>query len=349
MSTPVKIGITAPVPGVSPLELVELTRRYERGGFDSVWFPDHVVFMAPRETPEVWSVITAAAVKTRSIAMGAVGDAHRQHPAVFAHRLATIDRLSGGRVFACVGYGEKMNLDPYGISWDRPLRRVEESVKIMRALWKGGPVTFKGEIYKLRRAELRIKPVSEKGVPIYIAATAPRALRLAGRLGDGWVTNSMPPHLFRKKYDTVREGARRRPKSLGPLERAIYVFLSVAKTEDDAYSTLEPIKHALIWPELLEEGGYGIRIAPKYRGLQYTKIMPNDRRMLEKFKELGQRYYSRDVVMDFVIAGTKKQVLDRMEQYVEAGVDHFILRDFSPDRTYSHRVLSRDVIPHFRS
>jgi alkanesulfonate monooxygenase SsuD/methylene tetrahydromethanopterin reductase-like flavin-dependent oxidoreductase (luciferase family) len=43
--------------------------------------------------------------------MGTV-DAHRMHPAVFAHRLATVDRISNGRIFVCVGYGEKMNSIP---------------------------------------------------------------------------------------------------------------------------------------------------------------------------------------------------------------------------------------------
>ncbi len=349
MAREVRFGIAAPVPGESPHGLIEHVRRFERGGFDTVWFPDHVLFMARAITPEAWSIITAVALRTKVIGMGTIGDPHRMHPAIFAQRLATVDHLAGeGRIFVCVGYGEKMNLEPYGIEWSRPLKRVEEAVMIMRSLWKGERVNFEGEIFRLRDAELRITPASQGGIPIYIAATAPRALRLAGQYGDGWVTNAMPAGVFRNKLRLVREGQRKRSRRLGRLEKAIYIFLSIGRDEDEAYSSLEPIKHALIWPELLEEAGYDIEIEERYRGLQYTKIMPNDPEMLKRFREMGKKYYSREILLDFVIAGSKRQVIERMEQYIRAGVDHFILRDFSPDRKRSYRALTKEIIPYFR-
>ena len=348
MSKTIKFGITAPVPGESVEGLIEFTKTAESAGFDTVWFPDHMVFMAKRITPEVWSVVTAAAMKTEKIKMGTVGDAHRMHPAVFAHRLATVDRISSGRVFVCVGYGEKMNLDPYGIAWDKPLTRVEESIKIMRALWSGESVNFDGEIFKLKEAELRIEPVNDKRVPIYVAATGPRALRLAGRCGDGWVTNAMPPRLFAKKALAVGEGAREREDGSAGPEKTLYVFTSIAGDKDEAYKSLEPIKHALIWPELLTQAGYDINIDDEYRGLEYTKIMPNDTEMLRKFREMGDKYYSREIVFDFVAAGSKRDVIGRLEEYADAGVEHFILRDFSPDRETSMNILSGEIIPYFR-
>ncbi len=96
MGKKIKFGITAPVPGESVEGLIKFAADAENAGFDTVWFPDHVVFMAKRLTPEVWSVITAASMKTSSVIMGTVGDSHRMHPAVFAHRLATVDHVSNG-------------------------------------------------------------------------------------------------------------------------------------------------------------------------------------------------------------------------------------------------------------
>lgn len=348
MSGKVKFGITGPVPGESVESLINYTTLYEKDGFDTVWFPDHVVFMAKTITPEVWSIITAASLKTKKIEMGTIGDAHRIHPAIFAHRLATVDHISGGRIFVCVGYGEKMNLDPYGIKWNKPLKRVEESVKIMRALWRGEPVDFNGELYQLSQAELRIKPTRESGIPIYIAATAPRALRVAGEYGDGWVTNAMPPRLFTGKSKAVEEGARAGGRTLDQIEKCIYIFISVAGNQGEAYKTLEPVKHALIWPELLSEAGYDIEMDDEYKGLQYTKIMPNDTEMLRKFREMGAKYYSREILLDFVIAGSKQDIIRRLEEYIEAGVNHFIFRDFSPDRKKSRRILAKEIMPRFR-
>lgn len=348
MGKKIKFGITAPVPGESVEGLINFTVSAEKAGFDTVWFPDHVVFMAKRLTPEVWSVITAAAVSTGEIRMGTIGDAHRMHPAVFAHRLATVDHISNGRIFVCVGYGEKMNLDPYGIRWDKPLTRVVESINIMRALWSGESVSFEGEIYRLEDAELRIEPLNDKRIPIYVAATGPRALKIAGRYGDGWVTNAMPAGLFAEKAKAVNDGASERDRSLGDVEKTLFIFTSVARDQDEAYKTLEPIKHALIWPELLSQAGYDIEIDEEYKGLQYTKIMPNDADMLRKFREMGEKYYSREILLDFVIAGSKEDVIKRMEEYVHAGVDHFILRDFSPDREKSVEILSKEILPYFR-
>jgi len=107
MSNKVKFGIAAPVPGESVQALIDFSKKAEEGGFDTVWFPDHVVFMAKKLTPEVWSVITAASTQTDSIHFGSVGDAHRMHPAIFAQRLATVDHISNGRSFVCIGYGER--------------------------------------------------------------------------------------------------------------------------------------------------------------------------------------------------------------------------------------------------
>lgn len=345
MDNQVKFGISAPVPGESVEGLIKFVSSAESSGFDTVWFPDHMVFMANRMTPEVWSVITAASVNTNSIHMGTIGDAHRLHPAVMAQRLATIDHISRGRAFVCLGYGEKMNLDPYGIKWNKPLKRVAESVQVMRSLWSGESVNFDGEFYQLSDAGLQITP--EYGIPIYIAATGPKALRTAGQYGDGWVTNAMPARVFAQKSLAVDEGAANRDSRLGPIEKTLFIFVSLAGDVDEAYSSIEPIKHALVWPELLYESGYDIEIEDQYKGLAYTKIMPNDTEMLKKFKEMGEKYYTRELMLDFVIAGSKEDVIKRLESYVEAGVDHFILRDFSPDRAHSFKVLSEEVIPHF--
>jgi alkanesulfonate monooxygenase SsuD/methylene tetrahydromethanopterin reductase-like flavin-dependent oxidoreductase (luciferase family) len=190
--------------------------------------------------------------------------------------------------------------------------------------------------------------VNDKRVPIYVAATGPRALRIAGKYGDGWVTNAMPPRLFAEKARAVGEGAREREDGSAGPEKTLYIFTSIAGNKDEAYKSLEPIKHALIWPELLAQAGYDIKIDDEYKGLEYTKIMPNDTGMLKRFKEMGDKYYSREIVFDFVAAGSVRDVIGRLEEYAGTGVDHFIVRDFSPDREASMEILSGEIIPYFR-
>ncbi len=347
MDEKISFGLTAPLPGKPVTELVDFAVSCEAAGFDAVWYPDHILFMAKKLTPEVWSVITAAAVKTGRIRLGAIGDPHRSHPAMFAHRLATIDNLSGGRAFSCLGYGEKMNLDYYGINWNRPLARLRESVPLMRRLWAGEAVTFKGEFFSLSEAEVRVSPVNGE-VPVYIAATGPKALGVAGTLGNGWVTNAMPTWVFSSKLGEVEKAMGENSVAPENFEKCIYIFVSIARDKDTAYETLDRIKHAIIWPDVIEEAGYDLKIDPKYKGLSYTSIMPNDPDMLTRFRQMGETYYTREILSDFVIYGTAGDAIKRFEEYIEAGVTHFIIRDFSPDLEYSFNTLAGEVISHFK-
>ena len=342
-----KFGIVAPLPGVPVKELINFAKKCEEAGLDSVWYPDHILFMAKKLTPEVWSVITGAAVITDNIYLGAIGDPHRMHPATMAHRLATVDHISDGRVFSCLGYGEKMNLDYYGIKWNKSLSRLKESVEVMRKLWSGEVVDYSGEFYNFENAELRINPIN-RNVPIFIAATGPNSLRVAGEIGDGWVTNAMPTWVYKDKSGLVIEGLKSNKLNSERFEKAIYIFLSIAPDAEEAYKTLDNIKHAIIWPDVIEEAGYKLDIAEEYKGLSYTKIMPNDSEMLGKFREMGQKYYTREILSDFIIYGTAEDIKKRLQEYIDSGVNHFILRDFSPDLEYSFSVLSGEIIPSFR-
>ena len=342
----IKFGIAAPVPGVSVKDLIKFTVNTEKLGFHSIWYP--VLFMAQKICPEVWSVITAAASETKKIQMGTISDPHRLHPAILAQRLATVDHISNSRIFITLGYGEKMNLEPYGIAWNKPLARVKESVHIMRSLWTGKRISYKGKFYSLKDAEIRITPLNGD-IPIYVAASGPKALKNAAKLGNGWLTISMPPSLFQEQSITVKNVFKKNRSGRKSIEKCIYLFTSIAANKDEAYKTLEPVKHALIWPELLEKTGYDVKIARKYSGLKYTKIMPNSPKMLGKFREMGEKYYSREIVMDFAIAGSVNDVIKRIEEYIKAGVDHFVFRDFSPDRNMSLKALSRKIMPYFRN
>jgi len=342
-----KFGIVAPLPGVSVKELISFAKKSEDAGLDSVWYPDHIMFMANKLTPEVWSVITGAAVVTDKIHLGAIGDPHRMHPATMAHRLATVDHVSDGRVFSCLGYGEKMNLDNYGIEWNKALSRLKESIETMRGLWTGEQFTHNGQYFKLQNAELRISPVNGS-VPFFIAATGPNALKMAGNIGNGWVTNAMPTWVYEKKSVAVNEGLKTSEIKNERFERAMYVFLSIAKNKDDAYQTLDNIKHAIIWPDVIEEAGYELDIDDEYKGLSYTSIMPNDSQMMTRFREMGQKYYTREILSDFVVYGTAEDVKKRLQEYIDSGVNHFILRDFSPDLDYSFDVLTKDIIGSFK-
>lgn len=347
MERRVKFGMVAPI-GELPQNLVEFIKRCEEGGFDSFWAGDHMVFVTKATAPEIWSVITAASLQTERIRMGAISDPHRIHPAVLAQRLATVDQLSNGRVMLGLGAGESMNLDLYGIQWNRPLSRMVEAIRVIRTLWESEePVDYQGQFFSLNKGFIGIKPIQEGGVPIYMASNRPRSRHFAGQLGDGWIPVAMPAPTYAKLLKDVEEGALEAGRSLDQIDKAIYIYTSIAEDVDTAYKAVEPIKHALIWWDLVEEAGYELDIPEEYRSLHYTNVLPTDEEMKAKFRVLGT-YIPREVVLDFIIAGAKDDCIRRFEEYINHGVEHFVIHDFSPDPEEAFRTLAQEVVPYFR-
>lgn len=110
------------------------------------------------------------------------------HPVVLAKRLATLDRLSRGRLRICAGVGwMREEIEACGGDFDRRGRAADEAIAVMRALWStDGPTTHDGEFYSFRNAYSYPKPVRPQGVPLYIGGHSTAAARRAGRLGSGF-------------------------------------------------------------------------------------------------------------------------------------------------------------------
>ncbi len=349
MGKEIKFGLSAPMPGADLEGLLKFSVKADKLGFDTVWYPDHIVFVSPTEAHEAWTVATAAATMTKNIRLGTVSDPHRMHPAVFAQRLATIDHISKGRVTLALGVGESMNLDAYGIKWNRPLARLREAMKIMQRLWASeGPVNFTGEFYTMSDAFLQVKPYQRNRIPMYIATHSPKGLRLTGEVADGWLPIDLTPNLYAEYLKTIEEGTQLGGRSLDDIDTALWAFTSVGKNVDDAYKTLEPFKYVLIMQDQLKKAGYDVEIPEEYKGLNYFNVVPQDEAGRQKFRELG-KFFPREAVLDFTITGSTRDCIKKIEQYVDKGVKHFVLfYRFSPNPEKALKAYAKEIIPYFK-
>src|SRR5680860_1450901 len=158
-------------------------RRYESLGFSTLLLRDHFDHqLAPLVA------MTAAACATESLRVGClVLDNDYRHPLVLAKELATLDRLSGGRVEVGLGAGWMApDYSQAGIAFDPPATRVdrlEEAVTVVKTLLAGGVVDLDGEHYMITGHEPYPQPVQEPP-PLMIAGGGPRMLRLAAREAD---------------------------------------------------------------------------------------------------------------------------------------------------------------------
>lgn len=177
-----------------PMALVEQARMAERAGFTTVTVSDHFHpwMDSQGQSPFVWSVIGGIAATTRLAVTTAVTcPMLRIHPAIVAQAAATSSAMLQGRFRLGVGTGERLNEHVLGQHWPPASARrsmLEESVDVMRELWRGEIVTRHGDHYTVENA--RIYTMPDGDVPVLVSAFGPEAGSLAARIGDGLVTTA---------------------------------------------------------------------------------------------------------------------------------------------------------------
>jgi G6PDH family F420-dependent oxidoreductase len=183
------IGYTMMCEQAGPKQLVRDVALAEQAGFDFAVISDHYSpwLESQGHSPYAWSVLGAAAQATDRIPLMTYVTCpiRRYHPAVVAQKAATMQLLSDGRFTLGLGAGENLNEHIIGGAW--PLASVrhemlEEAVEIIRALWEGGRVTYRGTHFDVEAATLWDRPDSPP--PIGIAVSGPESCRLAGRHAD---------------------------------------------------------------------------------------------------------------------------------------------------------------------
>lgn len=345
----IKFGMCAPLPGADLQGLVDFAVRSDNLGFDSIWYPDHLLFVSKAVGLEGWTVGTLAADKTTNIKIGTVSDPHRAHPAVFAQRLASIDHIAKGRVELTMGVGESMNLDPFKIPWDKPLGKLREHIEVMRMLWADPePMDYEGKYYGLDKGFLQIHPYERDSIPINIATHTPKGLQLTGEMADGWLPIDLTPDLYREYLDVIKSSAANVGRSLENFDPALWLFTSLGKNEDEAYKTLEPFKYVLVMQEQLIKAGYDIEIPEEYKGLNYFNVLPTDDEGRDNLRKLGQMF-PREAIIDFTITGSKQDCIEKIEKYIAKGVKNIVLfYRFSPDPEHALKTYAEEILPYFR-
>jgi probable F420-dependent oxidoreductase len=165
----------------SPAAWRDLARKTEDLGYSTLYVPDH---LDDQWAPMV--ALTVAAEATSSLRVGTlVLDNDFRHPVVLAKEAATLDVVTGGRFELGVGAGWlTTDYVQSGIAMEPPtvrVSRLEESLEIMRAMWRDGSVTFAGEHYRVTEAIGTPAPLTPGGPPLLIGGGSRRILSLAGR------------------------------------------------------------------------------------------------------------------------------------------------------------------------
>ena len=218
----------------------QMAETAERMGYDSVWIGDSIT-SKPRLEP--MTAMAAVAARTNRVKIGtAVLLNALRHPVHLAHAAATIDNISGGRAILGLGAGRSNNqmfVDEHaavGVPIMERASRMEESIRVMRGLWKGEPVSNDGEFYPLRDVTLEPRPV-QPSIPLWISSNwVRRGLARVAELGDAWITNVPSPDLFTRCWERIERCAGELGRDTREIGRCLYISVNL---KDDADAALD--------------------------------------------------------------------------------------------------------------
>jgi probable F420-dependent oxidoreductase len=214
----------------------QVAQRAETLGFRDLWVTENTLDHA--SCLDALTLLTYAAALTTTIRLGVSVLVLPVHsPIQVAHRVATLDYLSGGRAVLGVGLGRDHHYEQFQIPRARRVRRFLESVDLIKALWTEASVTYHGDIFALENGIMGPKPVQKPHPPVWLGGGHPAALKRAARMSDGWMgAGGSGTADFKASVPQIRaalEAAGRDPDTF-PISKR--VFMSVHERADVAQS-----------------------------------------------------------------------------------------------------------------
>ncbi|MEN3341087.1 MAG: hypothetical protein V7644_491 [Actinomycetota bacterium] len=301
-----------------PNELVRQAVLAERAGFTFALISDHFHpwVDAQGQSPFVWSTLGGIAQATETIRLGTgvTCPLIRIHPAVVAQAAATVGTMMPDRFFLGVGSGENLNEHVLGGRWPRPderLEMLEEAVEVIRLLWQGGEQTHRGRHYTVDHA--RIYTLPDELPDIYVAASAPKAAELAGRIGDGFISTA-PEAEYVQAFE--RAGGDGKAK-LGMMHCAY---------DSDAKKGLERATRE--WPNLALKGPLGQELAT-----------PSD------FQEAAAMVDEEDVAQSCPHGPDPGPYLEEIGRYADAGFTHVYIHQIGENQDEFADFARRELLP----
>ena len=235
------------------LEWPELRRRVmwaDEAGFTSAWVFDH--FTALYGDPkgpcfEAWTLLAALAAVTDRIRLGAlVTGATYRHPSLLAAEIVTVDHVSAGRLD--VGLGAAWHHQEHErLGFDFPatperIRRLEDTVQIIKGLLTTDDFDFDGHEFRLRRAFYRPRPVQRPHPPLWIGAIGEKVmLPLAARYADVWHAFGSTSDMARKS-SLINQHAEAADRDPAEIERS--TNLSISEPWDQVRRQAEELRKA---------------------------------------------------------------------------------------------------------
>lgn len=295
-----------------------IARACEEHGLEGLFRSDHYVSVlgrSERGSLDAWATLAALAAVTGRIRLGTlVSPATFRHPSVLAKSVVTVDHVSGGRVELGMGAGwHTAEHEAYGFPFPDSRVRMEllaEQLEIVHQQWDGDVdvVTFRGKHYRLEGLRALPKPLQQPHPPIIVGGAAgPVSARLAALWADEYNTILADPEEARRRRARVAEAWEREGRDPATLRFSLMTACVVGADHGDV---VERVRRVLAWTGRLTDP--------------------------EEFLQSPPGHW---------IVGTVEEVVSRLREYAEAGVDRVMLQHLYHDDVEMIELIGKEIVP----
>ncbi|MBY0275745.1 LLM class F420-dependent oxidoreductase [Candidatus Binatia bacterium] len=313
MSHPIRFGIQTSQQNVEWSSMLDLWRKAESWGYDSLWNFDHFypIFVDPNgPCLEGWTTLAALGQATSRVRIGHLvnGNTYR-NPCVLAKMATTLDHVTNGRLNLGIGAGWfELEHRAFGLDFKTVRGRLEaldEACRILKGMFTGEPFSLRGKHYTIDDARGLPVPVQRPHPPIMIGGSGEKVLlRIVAEHADMWNTT-------------------------GAVERLAHLIDVIRRHGDAVGRDTEQIEKTVMMPMCY--GG----------GSEREKFMTQ--------LVAGMQQCTPEEARSRIMMGSKDECLETIARYRKAGVTHFIFMAFQPVFPNELQAFAEDVAPAARA
>jgi F420-dependent oxidoreductase-like protein len=322
----VRLGLTLPYTDRLPREaVVAFVQAADRLGYDTLWIAEAYGW-------DAFTVLAELACRTERIKLGTgIVNVFSRSPALIAQSAASLDSISGGRFVLGLGTsGHQVVEGWHGARFERGVRRLRETMEIVRAVLRRERLNYRGEIFQLDQGlKLITHPVRDR-IPIYLATLTPAGMALAGEMADGWIPVFFSPrHWESVLRPPLAAGAERAGRSLDEL--SICVYQTVIVTDD-----VEAGRNAMRPHLALYIGGMGSREKNYYNELFRRYGFEAEARRIQDLylarrRDEAMAALTPEMIDLVTIIGPLEECRGRLAELDRVGVDEIAMSLLVPD------------------
>ncbi len=310
---------------------IEMVKYAEEKGFSEIWQAD------TRLARDCVVMMSAFLAETKRLRFGSgVLPIWTRNPAVIAATWSTMWELAGktadGRSRVMLGLGAWWEpiAARVGVNRSKPLAAMREHIEAIRQLFTMEEVTYQGEFVHLDQVKLDVAfgDTSPRDIPLYIGATGPKMLEMAGEICDGVVLNYVVSvDYIRQAVELVRKGAARAGKTLDQVDRPELLVCSLSDDDpDEAMMTGKMLVSYYLGtePHIMKASGVDEALIQKVQEFVGWPATEEDYRRAAVL-------IPDEVVRNLMAVGTTRQCQDKVAEYIDAGVTCPILYPMMDD------------------